>query len=479
MEATANLPVAPEVGLPALLPTPLPPALPTAPPQPPISRFLMVGGMAILLFFGGFGAWAGFVPLASSAIANGYIRAEGNHKTVQHLEGGIIKDLLVREGDRVQAGQVLIRLDSTAVASRRDGLQHQHDQLVASRTRLLAEETHADHLEFPADIVARRSDSLVDTLLTNQEQIFATRQQSYAGQRNILLKQIDQLQAQIKGLEAQIASTDRQMELTAKEQTTVEDLVKKGLEREPRLLDLRRRAAGLDGSRAQNRSDIARAQQTIGETQLKILALDHDQAEKAADELEKVQGDLAKTDEDLTAANDVQRRREILAPIAGTVVNMKFFTTGGVITPGTPILDIVPTGDRLLIEAQVSPLDIDIVRAGLPAEVRLTAYKQRRTPVLDGELIQVSADRFLDEHNGAPYYKAVVEVDASELAHMERPVELYPGMPAEVMIKTGERTFFQYIMQPVRDSFMRAFREDWAFPGQTGTPAQAPRRRAA
>src|SRR3954447_24291268 len=144
MEATANLPVAPEGGLPALPPTPLPPAprplrppplppaLPTAPPQPPISRFLMVGGLAILLFFGGFGAWAGLVPLASSAIANGYIRAEGNHKTVQHLEGGIIKDLLVHEGDRVQAGQVLIRLDSTAVASRRDGLQHQHDQLVAS-----------------------------------------------------------------------------------------------------------------------------------------------------------------------------------------------------------------------------------------------------------------------------------------------------------------------------------------------------------
>ena len=156
----------------------------------------------------------------------------------------------------------------------------------------------------------------------------------------------------------------------------------------------------------------------------------------------------------------MQRRREILAPIAGTVVNMKFFTTGGVITPGTPILDIVPTGDRLLIEAQVSPLDIDIVRTGLPAQVRLTAYKQRRTPMLDGQLIQVSADRFLDEHNGSPYYKALIEVDASELAHMERPVELYPGMPAEVMIKTGERTFFQYIMQPVRDSFMRAFRED-------------------
>src|SRR5262249_51781755 len=160
-------------------------------------------------------------------------------------------------------------------------------------------------VEFPPDLEARRSDPLVATILANQEQIFATRQQSYTGQRDILLKQIDQLGSQIKGLQAQIASADRQMELTAKEQRTVEDLVKKGREREPRLLDLRRRAAGLEGSRAQSRSDIARAQQTIGETQLKILALDHDQSEKAADELEKVQGDLAKTEEDLTAAEDV------------------------------------------------------------------------------------------------------------------------------------------------------------------------------
>jgi HlyD family type I secretion membrane fusion protein len=454
MEPTSPLPAGTRAQPPAL-----PPALPQAPRQPPVGRFVVAGALVIAVFFGGFGAWAGLAPLASAALATGTVRAESNRKTVQHLEGGIIAELLVHEGDRVTAGQTLVRLDTTSAGSRHEALRHQRDLLVATRSRVLASQSRAAAVAFPEDLEARRHEPRIATLLGNQEEIFATRRQSYEGQRDILLKQIDQLGSQIEGLEAQIASADRQLALIGKEQKTVAGLVKKGLEREPRLLDLQRRAAALEGSRAESRSGIARAGQAIGEAQLKILALDNERSEKLAAELEKVQADLARTEEELTAAADVLQRRDIVAPIAGTVVNMKYFTAGGVITPGDPILDIVPSEDRLLIEAQVSPLDIDIVRPGLPAEIRFTAFKSRTTPVLDGAVTQVSADRFIDERNGFPYYKALVEVDAREFAEMAEPIELYSGMPTEVMIKTGERSFFEYLMQPVRDSFGRAFHE--------------------
>jgi HlyD family secretion protein len=453
-----DLPAIPQQPQLPVAPLQPPPPLPPVAPRPPVGRFVIAGGLVIALFFGGFGAWASLAPLASAAIAQGTVRAEGNRKTVQHLEGGIIGELLVREGDRVSAGQTLIRLDTTAAESRYEAVRHQRDLYGASQARLLAEQAHAGRLIFPTDLEARRGEPRVAMLLANQEEIFTTRRQSYAGQRDILQKRIEQLRSQIEGLEAQIVSAEQQLELIASEQRTVEDLVRKGLERQPRLLELKRRTAALEGSRAESRAEIARAEQTIGETELRILALDDEQSEKVATELEKVQAELARTQEELVAAEDVLRRRVIEAPIAGTVVNMQFFTPRGVISPGTPILDIVPAEDRLLVEAQLSPLDIDVVHPGLPAEIRLTAYKQRNTPSLYGHLLQVSADRFVDERSGTPYYKALVEVPASELVRAGD-VELYPGMPTEVMIKTGERTFFAYMMQPLRDSFARAFNE--------------------
>jgi HlyD family type I secretion membrane fusion protein len=437
---------------------PVPPALPTAPPRPPLSRFVAAGMLIVLLFFGGFGAWAGLAPLASSAVAAGSVRVEGNRKTLQHLEGGIIQELLVKEGDVVERDQILIRLDRTAAQSRFETVRHQFDLLKASEARLLAEQARSDRLIFPQELLDRRDEPRIATLLGGQERLFATRRQSYRGQHDILKARIDQLRSQGAGLAAQQASSERQLELIRKEQATVTDLVRKGLEREPRLLDLQRRAAALEGVRAEAMAEIARIAQTVGETELRILSLDDEQAEKVAAELKDVQAELAKGEEELGAAADVLRRRDIRAPLAGAVLNLKFFTPGGVIGPGTPILDIVPQDDRLLIEAQLNPLDIDVIRPGLPAEVRLSAYKQRRMPILDGRLIQVSADRLVNERDGAAYYKALIEVDPAELAELED-VELYPGMPADVMIKIGERTFFQYLTSPIHDSFARAFHE--------------------
>jgi HlyD family type I secretion membrane fusion protein len=458
----ADLPVpVAEAGLPAPVAAsirPGPPALPMAPPRPPLSRFVTAGMLIIVLFFGGFGAWAGLAPLASSAVAAGSVRVEGNRKTLQHLEGGIIQELLVKEGDVVRRDQVLVRLDRTAAQSRFETIRHQYDLLKASEARLLVEQARSDRLIFPQELEDRRDEPRIATLLGGQEQIFATRRQSYKGQHEILQARIDQLRSQIEGQRAQQLSSERQLELIRKEQATVADLVSKGLEREPRLLDLQRRAAALQGARAESQSEIARVQQTVGETELRILALDNEQAEKVAAELKDTQADLARAEEELGATADVLRRRELRAPLAGTVLNLKYFTAGGVIAPGTPIMDIVPNEDRLLIEVQLSPLDIDVVRPGLPAEIRLSAYKQRRMPILDGRLVQISADRLVNERDGASYYKALIEVDAKELAELDD-VELYPGMPADVMIKIGERTFFEYLTSPIHDSFSRAFHE--------------------
>jgi HlyD family type I secretion membrane fusion protein len=430
-----------------------------APPRPPIRAPLLAGLLFLLVFFLGFGAWAALAPLSSAAVAPGAVRVESNRKTVQHLEGGIIEELRVKDGDLVRAGQVLIRLDRTQAAAHHDALLHHHASLRAEEARLIAERDGRDRIAFGDELESRRDDPPVAEILAGQESIFATRRRSYRGQIEILRQRVEQLRSQIAGLGAQVASEDQQLALIAEETADVDSLVGKGLERKSRLLSLRREAAELAGSRGEHTAEIARAEQAIGETGLEMLNLADRLAAEVAEALQEVQGELAGIEEELHAAKDVLRRREIRAPIPGTVMGLQFFTDGGVIEPGVPILDVVPRGEKLVIEAQVSPLDIDTVKPGLPAQVRLTAFKQRRTPTLDGRVVQVSADRVADEQAGVVYYKADVEIDPTELARLEG-VALYPGMPAEVLIQTGERTLADYLFAPILDSFARALREE-------------------
>jgi HlyD family type I secretion membrane fusion protein len=430
------------------------------PRGPPVRAPVLAGLLILLVFCLGFGGWATLAPLSSAAIAPGFVRVESNRKTVQHLEGGIIEELRMRDGDLVQAGQVLIRLDRTQAAARHDALLHKHESLRAAEARLVAERDGRDRIAFD-ELQGRLGEPRVAKILAGQESIFETRRRSYHGQIDILRQRVEQLRSEIAGLRAQVSSEDRQLALIAEETADVDLLLGKGLERKSRLLALRRQAALLDGSRAQHIAEIARAQQAIGETELEMFSLDDRQAAEVAKELDEVQSQLAETEEELRAAEDVLRRREIRAPIAGTVMDLQFFTEGGVIEPGVPILEIVPESDRLIIEAQVSPLDIDTVEPGLPAQVRLTAFKQRRTPTLDGQVVHVSADRLSDEQaeTATTFYKADVEIDPVALARLDG-VSLYPGMPAEVLIQTGERTLADYLIAPVLDSLARAFREE-------------------
>ena len=426
---------------------------------PPTRGPILAGLLIVLVSFIGFGGWAALAPLSSAAVAPGAVKVESNRKTVQHLEGGIIEKLRVRDGDAVQAGQVLVRLDRTQAAARHDALLHQYRSLRAARSRLIAERDGHSGIDFGDELESQRKEPRIAEILADQERILATRRRSYQGQIEILQQQVEQLGSQIKGLEAQLASEDRQLALIAEETADVASLLEKGLERKSRLLALRRKAALLEGSRGEHQAEIACAEQAIGEARLQMLSLADRRAAEVADELKDVQAELTGTEESLRAALDVLRRSDIAAPIGGTVVGLSFFTEGGVIDPGAPILDIVPQDDRLIVEAAVSPLDIDVVHAGLPAQVRLSALKQGRTPTLGGRVLRVSADRLAGEEPGSAHYAAEVAIEPAELARLDA-VSLYPGMPVEVLIQTGERTFADYLLRPILDSFARAFRED-------------------
>jgi HlyD family type I secretion membrane fusion protein len=416
-------------------------------------------GLAVLaLFFGVLGGWAALAPLTSAAVASGVVKVDSNRKTVQHLEGGIIAALVVENGDRVAAGDVLVRLDAAQARATWGLLQGQHDALAARAARLAAERDGAPAIAFDADLAARRDDPAVAAVLAGQETVFASRRTTLAGQVDILRQRRQQLEAEIDSRHAQLAAAERQQALIGAEIADIEVLVAKGLERRTRLLGLQRQQASLEGLRGEQLGLIARARQQIGETELQIINHRNGQMDQVVATLAQVRAELGELAERLVASRDVLARRTIVSPIAGTVVNLRFFTAGGVIGPGAPILDIVPEDDRLVIEAQIRPLDIDVVRPGLAAEVRLTAFKQRTTPTLAGRVAYVSADRLVDAASGTAHFTARVEIPAAELARLDG-VELYPGMPAEVMVVVGRRTALGYLLDPLRESFGRAFHE--------------------
>lgn len=439
-------------------PTPIAP-VPPVPARPPIAGTVLAGAAAAALFLGGFGLWAATAPLDSAAVAEGSVVVEGRRKTVQHLEGGIVGEILVAEGSRVRPGDPLVRLDATQARSVLEGLRSRRDELSAREARLRAELDRAGAIAFPAELLDRPDEPRVAALLAGQRELFAARRDSLGGQINILEQRKAQLDAEVAALRAQIAGGDRQLGHLGQEAEDVRGLVAKGLERKPRLLALEREIARLEASRGEQEALIARALQRRGEADLQIIDLRNRRNEEAAGELREVQAELAELSERLRAAADVLARSTVVAPTAGVVVDLRVHTEGGVVGPGEPILDIVPADEPLLIEAKVRPLDIDSVRVGLPAEVRLTAFKRRTTPTLSGDVVHVSADSLADPHTGAASYVAHVAIDRGEL-EAAGGLELHPGMPAEVMIVTGRRTALDYLLAPIEESFARAFREE-------------------
>ena len=435
------------------------PGVEPCPERPPVRRPILIAIIIVLVFFCGIGTWAAFAPLDSAAIAPGKVTVASNRKTVQHLEGGIIRELRVKEGDALEAGQVIIRLDDTQTRANLELLSSRQDTLLAREARLIAERDGAAAIEFPPSLMSRRGEAAVAKLLAGEQAVFAARRRAIQGRVDIFRKRIVQLGEEIGSLEAQVDAEDRQLALVAEEQDSVATLVSKGLMDKTRLLSLKRAAARLEGNRGEHQGLIARAEQRIGETELQIIDLENSSLNEAVSTLREVQSQLVESGQRLRAAEDILARTEIRAPQTGVVMGLNVHTETGVIAPGQRLLDILPKDDALVIEAEINPNDIDVVRVGLTAQVRLTAFKQRNTPPLEGEVTRVSADSFTHERTGATYFLARITIDPAERDKVDGG-ELYPGMPAEVMIVTGKQTAFEYFLTPVTDSFRRAFRED-------------------
>ncbi|WP_202365722.1 HlyD family type I secretion periplasmic adaptor subunit [Mesorhizobium sp. L-2-11] len=418
----------------------------------------MLGFSAICLFFGGFGAWAALAPLSSAASAPGQVRALAYRKTIQHLEGGIIRELLVGEGDIVEQGQVMVRLEDVQARSSSELIERQYWALQAQEARLLAEREGAAQVVYPINLAARRSEAQIRAMLDGQDRIFEGRKASLANQVGIMEQRAAQLESQIDAHRAQLLASDDQIRLLEEEVATVRDLTERGYEKRPRLMGLERELAQLKGDRGEQLGMIARAKQQILESHLQIADLRNAQSKEIEAELREVQTRMNELEDRLSAASDVQNRTEILAPHAGRVVQLRHVTTGGVIRPGDAILDLVPTSEEFVVEARISPLDIDSVRSGLDAEVRLLGLNQRSLPILLGKVASVSADVLTDQRSGERYYLAEISFPEEQLHRMSG-INLYPGMPTDVLVVTGQSTLMGYFLEPVRDSFRKAFRE--------------------
>jgi HlyD family secretion protein len=424
----------------------------------PRTRGAMVFGLLIfLVFVVGGAAWAIFAPLAEASIAAGTIRVEGTRRTIQHLEGGIVREILVRDGDKVRKGQILVRLDDIQADATLETQRAQRWALMAQDARLTAELAQAREVTFPAALTSASNARALDSI-AGQRALFEARTASLNSQIQVFQARIDQQQAVIAGARGQLASTRRQLALIKQEEEMTRTLVTQGLQRLPQLLALQRSFAGLEGSIEDLNGQIERANAAIAEARKQIQQTNEQRMQDNSQELREVRGKLAEAEEKLRAATDVVTRRDITAPEDGTVVNNRLFTLGAVVKPGDPVMDLVPEHDRLVAEVNVQPNDIDVVYPGLHAEVRLPAFKQRLVPYLHGEVTWIAADVTTNEQTRQQYYRAFILIEPQQLAALSN-VFLTPGMPVEAHIKIGERTFFRYVTQPIRDSFHRAFRE--------------------
>lgn len=426
-------------------------------PHPP-TRGVILAGMVILLGgFGGFLAWATLAPLAEATVAPGVITVEGTRRTVQHLEGGVVRAILVRDGDRVREGQVVLRLDDVQAGATREALRAQQASLLAHAARLVAEAAGHGALSFPTAL-QHMDHPRAREAMAGQVALFTARRAALDGQLAIIAAREAQGRASLESAQGQLRAAERQRDLIVQEEAMRRGLVTQGLSRLPELLAVQRGRAAVEGSIDELQGQIARARAAIEEAERQAQSLLSQRQQEVNTEAREVATRLAEVEERLMAADDVALRRDILAPADGTVVNSRVFTLGGVVRPGEPLLDIVPSADRLVAEVNINPTDIDAVRAGLPAQMRLPAFRQNMVPHLSGEVIFVAADVTTDPQTRTSHYRARIALDEAALARMPG-VSLSPGMPVEAHVLTGARSFWRYMTQPLRESLRRAFTE--------------------
>jgi HlyD family type I secretion membrane fusion protein len=416
--------------------------------------------LVVFGFLAVFGIWAAFVPLSSAVIANGVIAVESKRKKVQHLEGGIVERVDVRDGDTVKLGQVLAVLNQTETSAALGVLVSDLDAVTALEARLQAEMTNAASVTFPPELIARKDTSSAKAAMTGQSDLFEQRRQSLDNQVDVMKNRKEQYLEVVSGLQAQLAAVDAQTALIARETQATEDLFNQGLSTLPRVLALKRAAKSLAGQRGELAATIAQNKLKASEIDMQIIELKNDRLDKISTEMRDTQKRRFELTDRVKAANAQANRMTITAPAAGVVVASVIHSPGQVVRGGETVMEIVPQDDRLVVEVQLKPDDADNVQPGIPANVRLIHFKDKFQPVVPGKVISVSADRLVDARTGVAYYQAEIEVDRASVTAVLGDEKLQPGLPAEVMISLGSHTALEYLLAPLNRRLQRAMREE-------------------
>lgn len=423
-----------------------------------LRKAFLLGVGAIALFGGTIGLWAATSPLGGAVVASGQFVVDSNVKKIQHQQGGIVAELRVRDGDRVKAGDLLVRLDETIMRANEQIIVRQLDENHARRARLEAERDGRAEISIPRELNDRLNIPEVAKALSDERRLFENRRNQRDGMKNQLSQRIQQLNEEIAGVNAQVLSRDRQLEFLRTELDGLRDLFKRNLVPTTRVMPLEREAANITGQKGQLIAARAQALGKISEINLQLLQIDIEVQTESVKELREIQAKTAELNERRIAAEDQLRRTDIRAPIDGVVHQLNVHTVGGVITPAEPVMLVVPASDQLQIEARVTPTDIDQLHIGQPAVVKVMAGNQRTTPELQGTMSRISADVSRDQQTGGTYYTIRITVPESEKAKLGEFL-IIPGMLAESFIRTKDRTPFEYMVRPLRDQFDRAFRE--------------------
>jgi membrane fusion protein, type I secretion system len=423
-----------------------------------IRRHIIVGVAVVAFLAFGVGGWASTAEISGALIAQGSLVVDSNVKKVQHPTGGVVGEVRVHDGDRVKAGDILVRLDETVTHANLAIITKGLTELYARKARLAAERDSAETVAVPKELANQAGDPDVEEALASERKLFDLRRKARLGQKNQLQQRIAQLQEQITGLTAQQDAKSKELTIISQELQGVRDLWSRNLVQISRLTSLEREEARLQGERGQLIAAAAEAKGKIVETELQILQVDQESTSDVAKELRETDSKIGEYVERKVTAEDQLKRTDLRAPQDGIVFQSTANTVGGVITAGDPVMLIVPEADTLQVEAKVEPKDIDQVQFGQPVVLRFSAFNTRTTPELNGTVSRIAADTSTDQRTGQSYYLVRISMTAKEIARLGD-VKLTPGMPVEAFIQTGERTMLSYLVKPLQDQLKRAFRE--------------------
>lgn len=421
-------------------------------------RPALVGYVIVIFAFGVFGGWAALAKLDSAVVAPGTVAVESNRKTVAHLEGGIVRQIMVKEGQHVDEGQVLFRMDNTQPQASAD---MSHNQLMAAlgqEARLIAERDGRSSVTFPPELLAANAGPVAAEAIADQTKQFDERRASLNNQISILEKRVTQYSSELEGLASEKDATERQLKFIEEELRDLRGLLEKQLVPKSRVMSLEREKGRLEGLIGRSMAETSKAHNGISEARLQIDQLKKKQAEDVNSQLLEIRQKISDMRERTRVSADVLKRIDIRAPRAGVVQNVKASTVGGVVRPGEPLLELIPDGDELIVSGMISPSDIDVVSPGNEAEVRFAAFHGKVLPIVTGRIVSVSRDRLTDELTRQPYFLARIAVDRNQLPSDVRD-KIIAGMPAEVIIPTGERTLADYLVRPLSGRMRKALRE--------------------